>query len=182
MNPYERATISRRKFLKTGVVGPLLIPLFLEDVGRAFAQSGGKPVLTIAALNDLFQQMHAHGPAQAARLYQAMQANLEEFFLDRFTINPRQLAMLREAIGTRGPSYHAFIQRALQGLQSGGPVAPPMAEFNPKLSPYVQVRGFGEEVKGCANVRLGALGPAKKPSPGADCLFVMNCVTLPRAC
>ena len=206
MDRNDRTAISRRKFIKTGVAGSLLIPLFLDDVGDAFAQPAAKPVLTIAALNGLFKQMHANGPGEARRLYLEAQANLERFFVERFTINPRQLASLREAIAARGPSFQAFIQQGLQKLRSGGAVVPPTAEFNPKLSPYVRVRGFGGQIFACGNARLGALKMAPShvadkdwaPSSGAfpkapageykesplamDCVFVIDCTALPRAC
>jgi hypothetical protein len=194
--------ITRRRFITTGVAGSLLVPVFLDDLGAAFANAGQKPVLTIASLNAFFREMHAAGPAHAASFYREAQDNLEGFLLNHFTINPRQLAVFREAVRLRGPGLRRFIQGGLQTLESGKAVPPPVASFDPKLSPFVRIQGFGQVIATCGNQRIGVLQPSptmglqgiqcanfppESPThqPVQNCAYVYDCVSataVPRAC
>ncbi len=195
----KREGLSRRTFITTGVAGSLLVPLFLDDVGALFAQTGGRPVLTIASLNELFRRIHAGGAAQALPFYLEAQANLEGFLQRHFTVNPGQLAMVRETIQLRGAGIRSFLQRGVQALQANRPVPAPTASFDAKLSPFVQIEGFGERLGTCNNKRIGArkldAGRLRRPVNDCaggvagqgihDCEFVMNCVdanALTRAC
>ncbi len=202
MSDQGRGKISRRTFITTGVAGSLLVPVFLDDLGAALAQTGGKPPLTIASLNELFRRAHAGGAAQAAPLYREAQANLEGFLLRQFTLSPGQLAMVREAVQLRGAGLQSFYDAALRQLGSGKPAIAPVASFDPRTSPFVELNGFGQRINPCRNPRVGALKASPRQGPAVavqecggpttrseallnDCQFVMNCVAagvFPRGC
>lgn len=173
-------SMSRRDFVRKSALGALSIPLFAQDYGRLFAQSAGKPVLTIASLNAFFQKVQGQGPAALERNLAAAQQNLEQLLMANFTLNPKQLEAFRAAFSERRFQFEDLINEGTSRVRLRQPIPLLRAEFNPKISPYVRIFGFGKEIQGCKNQSLGAL---KRTAQRAlvndckvtDCLWVVDC-------
>jgi len=183
MSPYRKSgdrSISRRDFVRKSALGALSIPLFAQDYGRLFAKSADKPVLTIASLNAFFQQVQGQGPSALERFLAGAQPNLEQLLTSNFTLNPKQLEAFRTALSERRLKFEEFLTSGLSQVRLRQTIAPLRAEFDPKVSPYVRIFGFGKEIQGCKNEYLGALKRTPQKTPATDCAnqcgHVFNCM------
>jgi hypothetical protein len=166
--------------VRGSALGALSIPLFAQDYGNLFAQSSGHPVLTIANLNAFLQRIQGQGPAAPERSLVSAQTNLEQLLTSNFTLNPKQLEAFRTAFSERRLQFEDFIKAGLSQLRQRRTLAPMRAEFAATASPYIRIFGFGKELQGCKNEKLGALKRAPQKNPVADCIavdcaFVMDC-------
>jgi len=169
-------SISRRDFVRKSALGALSIPLFAQDYGRLFAQSAGKPVLTIASLNAFFQKIQGQGPAALERNLTAAQQNLEQLLMSNFTLNPKQLEAFRTAFSERRLQFENFIKEGMSQVRLLQPIPSLRAEFDPKVSPYVRIFGFGKEIQGCKNDNLGALKRTAQRAQVTQCGAAQNCI------
>jgi len=169
-------SISRRDFVRKSALGALSIPLFAQDYGRLFAQSAGKPVLTIASLNAFFQKIQGQGPAALERNLAAAQQNLEQLLMANFTLNPKQLEAFRTALSERRFQFENFIKEGMSQVRLLQPIPSLRAEFDPKVSPYVRIFGFGKEIQGCKNDNLGALKRTAQRAQVTQCGAAQNCI------
>jgi hypothetical protein len=183
MSSYRKSgdrSISRRDFVRKSALGALSIPLFAQDYGRLFAQSADKPVLTIASLNAFFQKVQGQGPSALERLLSGAQQNLEPLLTSNFTLNPKQLEAFRTALSERRLKFEEFFTSGLSQVRLRQTIAPLRAEFDPKVSPYVRIFGFGKEIFTCKNENLGALTLTPQKTPTANC--VKQCAHLFNCC
>ena len=173
-------SLSRREFVRKSALGALSIPLFAQNYGRLFAQSAGKPVLTIDSLNAFFQKVQGQGPAALERSLTAAQQNLEQLLMSNFTLNPKQLEAFRAALSERRFQFEEFLKIGMSQVRLRQPIPTLRAEFDPKAGPYVRIYGFGKEIQACKNQSLGALKRTAKRTQVSDlannCEWVMNCV------
>lgn len=170
-------SMSRRDFVRKGAIGALSIPLFAQDYGRLFAQSAGKPVLTIANLNDFFRRMQGQGQAAFERNLASAQQNLEQFLMSNFTINTKQLEAFRTAFSERRFQFENFIKEGMSQVRLLQPIPTLRAEFNPKVSPYVRIFGFGKEIQGCKNENLGPLKRTGQRALANNCNWAFECAS-----
>jgi hypothetical protein len=178
----EDRSISRRDFVRKSALGALTIPLFAQDYGLLFAQSAGKPVMTIASLNAFFKNAQDRGPAAFERTLTAALQNLEQFLMNNFTINPKQMELFRAAYSERRSPIDEVLKAGIIQARSRGIVAPLRFAFDPNVSPLVRISGFGREAGGCGNIAVGALKRTAQRTLATDCVakncdWVMNCVS-----
>jgi len=181
--------MDRRAFIKKGALGALTIPLFAEDLSQVFGQtSGGKPILSISSLNGFFQKLPSLSPDRARGLLTAARQNLEGFLLDQFTVNPKQLEIFRKSYGPQKAQYDEFLRRFLEEFGQKRQLTPPRASFDPKISNYVRLSGFGMELNACLNEKNIALRRFNIKLPNGancqarDCEWQLECDALNLQC
>jgi hypothetical protein len=150
-----KGKISRRKFIQQGALGALSTRLIADNLGKVIAGSPPKPPLTIAELNIFFQRIQAAGPATLKQNFIALQKNPEQFLVDNFTINPRQLESIRKWYSERQNEYAAFMKRGLDLIKANQNIPLLRVSFDAKVNKHVWIEGFGERMGGCGNEQFG---------------------------